>query len=108
MKTFKIILLVFCVLAAASCINSTPCQDTQNNFEDESLIFEDESPIIIKKQRVRIPNSGNYFVICEIEHEGKRHEIMMTSSAPDVYGDVYSSPEHWPSCKHCNHQENGL
>lgn len=104
MKTFKILLLVFCGLVVASCMNNTPCQDTQNNFEDES-------PIIIKKQKGRIPNGpiGTYFVICEIEHEGKRHEIMMTSSAPSVYGDVYSSPEHWPSCKYCNQsKENGL
>lgn len=101
MKTFKILLLVFCGLAVASCMNSTPCQDTQNNFEDESLI-------IIKKQMGRIPSpTQTYFIICEIEHEGKRHEIMMTSSTP--YGTLYSSPEHWPSCKYCNQiQENGL
>jgi len=102
MKTFKILLFVFCGLAVASCMNNIPCQDTQNSFEDES-------PIIIKTQKGTIPNgpNGTYFIICEIEHEGKRHEIMMTSCAP--YGNVYSSPEHWPSCKYCNQiQENGL
>ena len=104
MKTFKILLLVFCGLAVASCMNNAPCQDTQNNFEDEFLI-------ITKKQMGKIPNdpTRTYFIICEIEHEGKRHEIMMTSRAIGLYEDVYSSPEHWPSCKYCNQiQENEL